>query len=168
MKWMRLLQRSAVALACIGMLTAQLAQAAGGATRTMQAAVHDVALSTGGVLRGQINDVQGAPQARVQVAVFKDRNPVAAVLTDRGGQFEVRGLSAGIYRIQTAAHVGIYRVWAPGTAPPSARAGLLLVSDQQVVRGGAAAGLMANPLILGLLVAAAVGIPLALDSSSSS
>jgi len=165
---MRVLQRSAVALSCVGLLTAQFAEAAGGATGRSQSAaaplIQDVALQAGGSLRGQISDVQGTPQVAVPVSLLKDGVRMAAVRTDRAGQFAINGLSAGIYQVQAADSTSICRVWAPGTAPPGARHGVLVVEGQQVVRGGGVAG---HPWLLAAIVFAAIAIPVALDSNDS-
>ena len=168
MRFMRVLQRSAVALSCFGLLTAQFAQAAGGAPGPahlrVATSIQDVALQSGNSLRGQISDVQGAPRVAVPVSVIKDGVRVAAVRTDRAGQFAVHGLSAGIYQVHAADSMALYRAWAPGTAPPAAQHGVLVVDGQQVVRGGGVAG---NPWCLALIVAAAVAIPIALDSNDT-
>lgn len=164
---MRRVHRGAVALSCVAMLTAQLAHAANRPLDRGQVAdtslIQDVALQTGGRLYGQISDVQGMPQAAVQVAVIQNGTLVATALTDGNGQFEITRLPAGVYEVRTPESVRVYRAWAPGTAPPSARQGVLLVAGQQVVRGG---GMVASPYGLALIVAAAIAIPLALDSSS--
>jgi len=61
-------------------------------------------------------------------------------------------------------------LWAPGTAPPSARDGLLVVSEEPVVRGQDARGfgrlrrLVQNPWVISSLVGAAIAIPIAVDA----
>ena len=165
---MRVLQRGAVALSCVGLLTAQFAQAAGGATGQTHlpgaAVIQDVALQAGGSLRGQISDVQGAPQAAIPVSLVKDGVRVAAVRTDRAGQFAIHGLTAGIYQVHAADSIALYRAWAPGTAPPAAQLGVLVVDGKQVVRGAGVAG---HPWLLAFIVALAIAIPVALDSNDS-
>jgi len=151
------------------MLFAQLAQAATPAYLTT-ARVADVALTSTGELRGQVVDAQGVPQPQARVAIGQSNKQPTFVSTNEAGEFTVRNLPAGVYQVQTSHGGSAYRVWAPRTAPPSAQAGVLVVNNQQVVRGygggNGPAHLLANPWAMGLIVAAAIAIPLAIDSGS--
>ncbi len=130
------------------------------------AAARDVALQASGLLQGQVLDVQGRPQAGVQVSVTKQGLPATFATTDGDGRFAVLGLSAGLYEVRTPQGGGIYRAWAPHTAPPSAQDGVLVISGEEVVRGGQGLGFLANPWVMGAVVAAAIAIPLAMDDAS--
>lgn len=147
-------------------LSAQLAQAAGPSVRTSR--VGDVALGSAGELRGQVLNAQGLPQSLVKVSIGQLNQQATFVSTDKEGRFMMQGLSAGVYQVQTSQGSGTYRVWAPRTAPPSAQAGVLLISDGQVARAmsGHGAHWLANPWVMGLIVAGAIAIPLAIDSGS--
>ncbi len=59
--------------------------------------------------------------------------------------------------------VGIYRLWAPETAPPAAGKSALIVSDATAVRGQATrlGQFLANPLVIAGIVATAVAVPVA-------
>jgi hypothetical protein len=179
MKLAKLIRGTVVTMTCLGMLTAQLAQAA-------QPLVRDVALQTSGVLQGQVLDTQGTPQAGMQVALTQQGKPVAMTQTSQDGRFQMAELKAGVYEIQTPMGVNVCRLWAPQTAPPSAQDGVLVVAGDDVVRGGGACGkgaggkggilggggggalgFLANPWVLGGLVAAAIAIPLAIDDDAS-
>jgi hypothetical protein len=125
-------------------------------------------------------------QGRAQVAVVHQGEPLTVTETDREGRFAVTGLKPGVYELHLAQGGGAYRVWAPRTAPPAAEQGVLLVQDSRVVRGlggdvgkdggkggkgglgGGYFGWLANPWVLGGLVAAAIAIPLALDDDDAS
>jgi hypothetical protein len=160
MKKMGFIQGAAVALACLGMFVGQIARAA-------QPLVTDVALGHGGVLVGKVVDRQGAAQAGVAVRVAQQGEVVATVETNGQGEFQVADLRGGVYQIETSQGVGVYRLWAEQTAPPSANDGVLIVSGDDAVRGnqngGGLLGVLANPWVLALIVAAAIAIPLALD-----
>lgn len=141
-------------------------------------AMADVALQEGGVLQGQLLAADGTPQAGVPVELRRDGRPVAASTTNEAGLFAIAGVEAGMHELYTPAGRNIYRAWAPHTAPPSAQQGVLLVSGKQVVRGQFGGGgnpwmqglgsSLANPWILGLIVAAAIAIPLAIDDDDAS
>jgi len=128
-----------------------------------------VALRPGGVLQGQVVDPQGVPAAGTRVVLAREGKPLATTQTDDQGRFGFSGLKGGLYQLATAQNGGMYRLWATGTAPPAARADALLVSGDSVVRGAMGQGgmlsFLANPWVLGAIVAAAIAVPLALDRS---
>ncbi len=100
-----------------------------------QAVVTDVALQDGGVLKGQLVDSSGAPHTNMQVVLAKNGKLVETAKSNQNGQFVVTNMKAGIYQISTPHSSGIFRVWAPRTAPPNSKAGVLMISDGDVVRG---------------------------------
>ena len=167
MKRKSIFRNLVASLCCTAMLSAQLAQAAGPVSLST-ARVADVALTSTGELRGQVLDAQGVPLPQVNVAIGQANQQPMVVATNASGQFSVEGLPAGVYQVQTPHGGGVYRVWAPRTAPPSAQAGILMVDNPQVVRGygGNGTSLLASPWCMGLIVAAAIAIPLAIDSGS--
>lgn len=97
--------------------------------------VSDVALRDGGILVGQVVDKNGAPQANAEVLVVQNGKAVAVDRTDKNGQFSAKGLRGGVYHIATKNANGIYRAWAPRTAPPVAKQGVTLISGEMVLRG---------------------------------
>jgi hypothetical protein len=95
----------------------------------------DVSLANGGVFQGQILNAQGAPMSGVNVAVRNAQADVATTVTDRDGKFILRDVSAGVHHVMIGPSVQVVRFWAPEAAPPSAKPGLLVVADEQTVRG---------------------------------
>jgi hypothetical protein len=179
MKRSKLFRGCVIALTCTGMMSAQLAQAAGPTTvtpatpvRAASNTIQDISLQDGGVLTGTVLDDQGAPRAQVPVLVSRQGNVVAKTETDANGQFTVQQLNGGVYEVQTAASTGIFRLWAPRTAPPAAQTVAVLAPQAGIVRaqmrGGSALSWLANPWVLAGLVAAAIAIPLALDDDDAS
>jgi hypothetical protein len=171
---MGLLRGGIVAAALIAMLVPQMvyavnpsAAAAGQATgANATVAVQDVALQAGGVLQGQVLDVQGRPVAAAAVTVMQQGQVVRQAQSDASGRFSVAGLKGGLYQIATAQGGAVYRAWTAEAAPPAATNGVLIVNGDSVVRGGmnhsGPLGFLANPWVLGAIVAAAIAIPLAL------
>lgn len=183
MKLSKFLRGCVVMVTCTGMLSAQWAQAAGAptqeqsATRTSspQQKIQDVALQDHGVFTGTVLDKDGAARAAVPVAVSRQGQVVARTETNAAGQFTVQGLTGGVYEVQTPVGAGVYRLWAPRTAPPAAQTMAMVTPDQSVVRaqmglqnGGSALSWLANPWVLAGVVAAAIAIPLALDDDDAS
>lgn len=162
MRIAKTLKHFTVVLACAGMLGGQLAQAA--------APIQDIQLQPGGRLVGQIVDGETVPQAGIRVAVVTDREVIAYADTDAEGRFEMRGLKAGVYALQTEHNGAPYRFWLPNTAPPSAATQAMFVNDGTVVRGQGWANhfaWLANPWVLAAIVAGAIAIPLAVDGDAS-
>lgn len=166
MKLVRSLKKFTVLLACAGMLAGQTAQAA-------SPIIRDIALQPGGILNGQVLNEQAVAQGQAKIAVVYQGKPLTVTETDKEGRFVLAGLEPGIYELHLAQGGGAYRVWAPRTAPPAAQESVLLVENGQVVRGmfghnGGHFGWLANPWVLGGLVALAIALPLAFDDDDAS
>ena len=56
---------------------------------------------------------------------------------------------------------------APGTAPPAANDRLLLVTESNVTRGQQPINRLVDPLLLGVIIAGAVAIPIAVRNSNN-
>ena len=106
-------------------------------TASQQAAlkITDVSLGKKGELTGVVVDGQGKAVARSKVVVRHGRTAVAETTTNDAGQFRVDGLRGGVYQIVHADGVSVFRVWANGTAPKSAKTNALVVVGKRLVRG---------------------------------
>ena len=153
-------------LACTGMLLQPVALAA-----PQRHPITDVALQGGGTLVGQITSDQGQPLAGAPVSIIQRGQEIAQVATDRQGAFSVPDLHGGVYQVATVGQQGIYRLWAPHTAPPAARQDLKM-SAGHAVRGQGevdkfsqfAGWIKSHPLTTGGIIAAAIIIPLAVGN----
>jgi hypothetical protein len=132
----------------------------------------DIALDEDGVLRGVVMDRAGQPVARQAVAVVQNGKTVAGTTSDAEGRFAISGLKAGSYTIATPYRIQNCRLWTAHAAPPVARDEALIVNGDQVIRGamgrGGVVGFLANPWVLGAIVATAIAVPLALDDDDAS
>ncbi len=104
------------------------------ATMTQGNQVVDIALMDGGVLMGQVVDGKGVSQVGVPVSLHYQNEMVATPSTNQGGYFALKGVKAGVYRILVGKEQRVYRFWAPGTAPPTANRGVMIVTDTEVTR----------------------------------
>lgn len=156
------------AIACVGMVLPPQALAANTPSRQ-----NDVALRPGGVLIGQVVDAQGVAQREKHISIQYGEQEVVRTTTDQNGVFAAQGLRGGQYRIAMENGESHCRLWAPNTAPPAAGDALVVVADQNVVRGqwgyynqgygGAWLNwVRSHPYITAGIVAAAIAIPLAL------
>lgn len=115
--------------------------------------VTDVALATGGVLKGRFVDRQGKGIASAPVMVVHNGKEVASATTDTEGRFTVKNLRGGEHQVVMAQYVQPCRLWSEKTAPPAAKTESLIVASQGVVRGqdGMVCGMGPDFLTLGLL-----------------
>jgi hypothetical protein len=142
-----------------------------------QPQVRDVELQQGGTLEGQVLDSQGVPLAETTVFVVRDGQAVAATQTGASGWFSIADLRGGVYQVGTSQGGGVFRLWAPHTAPPAAAQQVLVVHGA-VARGGFRHGLVGgghgqfggvfmnllhNPWFVGGVIATAIALPIALD-----
>jgi len=122
-----------VSLAVVGFCLPPSAIAAVPANRSPT--VIDVALSNDGLLLGQVVDPQGLVKVKSPVSLYSGGRQLGVTRTDGNGYFVFSGLRGGVYQVMAADGLGTYRLWAPGTAPPSAKPAALLVAGTQVTRG---------------------------------
>jgi hypothetical protein len=104
------------------------------------------------------------------VSLLDGAEKLAEARTDAGGNFAFRGLRGGVYQVTAAEGIGAYRLWTPGTAPPSAQAAALVVAGEDLIRGnlrcfGRNCGAwcrfqLSNPLVLATLAATAITVPI--------
>lgn len=175
MKSVRFLQAAAVTISSAGLILPQSSvmaaapqgQPAARAQADSDApAVLDVTLTNGGVLRGQVVDVQGQPAAEAPVAVYHQGKQIATTKTLADGSFAVSGLRGGTHVVTSGDNGGICRMWAPGSAPPSAQQGIMIVRGGQTARGqGFTSG--AGLLMLGALGGIVAGGIISQDSGDN-
>ena len=133
---------------------------------SIRPAINDVELMAGGLLAGQVIDAVGQPQmGQVIVVRQPGREPITAH-SDQRGQFRLNGLRAGLCRIEYGETLVACRCWSPRTAPPAARQELLLTMGESIERGQRPiADLFCGPVLIGLIIAAAIAIPIAVHNS---
>jgi hypothetical protein len=167
MRRARILTTVLVTLATLGLCLPPTAFA--GETPPKAVAV-DVALMDGGVLVGQVVDSQGSGIENAPVLLRHEGKSLATPRTGSQGYFALKDLRPGVYQLASAKSEGAYRLWAPGTAPPTAQKGALLVANDGVARGQLGQGglkvLLANPWVAAAIVATAVAVPVAIHNSN--
>ncbi len=171
-RWTRKCQRMAVTLACISWLFPTHCLRGNQPQRPIAGQEHhqrlscDVQLAAGGKLVGQLVDEHGQVLPQQPVLVRQAGHFLAPVITDDQGRFQVLGVRGGTLELISGRTVQVCRAWTPGTAPPSANGQLLLVSSDPLARGQRPMGeLFQDPLLIGLIIAAAIAIPIAVHNS---
>ena len=138
----------------------------------------DVALNRDGVLLGQVVNDAGVGVADAVVEITNGRQHWQTK-TDTQGWFQVVDMRGGTYQFQAAGQSQVLRVWASGTAPPSASRGILVTPSNEVFRGQrsvspntnqffrVAKQRLANPWVFGGIVATAVAVPVAIHNANA-
>lgn len=133
--------------------------------------VDDVASDADGTLRGRCVLPSGMPLPERTLIVYRDGLAVAQVITAKNGSFAVSNLRSGEYTILNGHQQTRCRLWSASSCPPAATKELLLVEDDaRVVRGQQPFCAMfgQNPIMVGVLVAAAIAIPIAVHNGRDS
>ncbi|MCX7427886.1 MAG: carboxypeptidase-like regulatory domain-containing protein [Planctomycetia bacterium] len=172
MKYAAMLRAIAVSLACLGLLIPTPVLYAATAPTTSAPPVPqaiDVGLHEGGLLFGQVVDAQGRPQAQLPVSLVQQDRVVTTATTDKSGYFLMPKVPAGTYRVVAAKTQGVYRLWAPKTAPPAAQPGAMLVVGQGPVRAqqGPVGYWLGQPWVIAGLIAAAIAIPVIIHNNQA-
>lgn len=142
--------------------------------------LRNVELTAAHSLQGQLVDGAGQVVANAKVRVRSQDNIQQVsqqIVTDEDGRFEVAGLKSGTCVVEAADQVYAVRVWKKGTAPPKSLQNVSLVTEQgPAVRGQLTNNRFVNfirgmtpkqKVCLGVLVAAAIVLPIALDDDGS-
>jgi len=140
------------------------------ATSAPNTPVSDIALRNGGVLIGQVVAPQGSGLPDSPVSIAHNGKKLATSKTDKQGRFAFSGLRGGLHQVTAPDCQLSCRLWQPGTAPPAAQQGAVVVSGGQTVRGQLCClGLwLRNPLIVGALIATAIAVPVGIHNSKKS
>jgi hypothetical protein len=164
-KLMRAMKAAVVTLACFAtILPWQHVGAAqsGRPASPGKSAVGDVRLGADGTLRGKLVDLSARPLADQTVVLYQAGRTVAQTKTDARGEFAFQKLGSGVYSVAVGEAAVTCRFWAAKAAPPAAAEQLVMAANTTVVRGQQPIGnVLSNPLVLGLIIAAAIAIPVA-------
>ena len=167
MKNVNTLTRMIVVLAVVGLCFPPAAFASAPVAKHK---IVDVAMLNGNVLVGQLVNSNGKAVSNTQVLLKQENKTIVTLKTDKQGVFAVKGVPGGVYQLAAKDTQGVYRLWAPKTAPPTAQKGVLLVNGNGVMRaqyGSYLRNMLANPWVVGGIVACAVAIPVAVHNSNS-
>ena len=169
MKRTGLIKMMVALLSCVGMLLPQTLLAAPAGPQQPPALITDVELQDGGVFQGTVVDAAGAAMTNTKVVVLKQGRTVAETATDDSGRFAIGQLRGGTYQVVTARSSGVYRLWAPQTAPPAARTTALLVEGGDVFRGqmGPVGMFLTNRWVIVGIIGAAIAVPIAVHNRNS-
>ena len=129
-------------------------------------AVWDVRLTETGALQGRLVDLDGAPLELRQLQLLQAGATIAQTTSDPEGRFEFPQMSTGVYQLRFDSYAVNCRVWSAQTAPPAARSEFVVLAAPDTIRGQQPLhAVFRNPLFVGLVIAAAIAIPLSTQRS---
>jgi hypothetical protein len=163
MKIGRLVRSAMIALATLGICLPEITLAASEPTPP---AVVDIAMADGGVLQGQVVDLQGASTTGIPVSVRAQNQEIIRTTTAKDGRFTVQGLRGGVYQVAAGEGQGVYRLWTANAAPPSAQRNAIVFTQNG--GGGGLKMFLTNPIVIAGIVATAIAVPVALANSNPS
>lgn len=167
---LRLCRASAVSLACLAWLLpvppSFAAPPVSSAGTAVPNGIVDVRLDEHGAIHGHLLDAGGQGLADQPVVLQQAGGAVSRTQTDGEGCFVLQRVSGGVHQVATGHGLVTCRVWTHAAAPPSATDQLTVVAGQPVVRGQQPFScIFTNPLFIGLVIAAAIAIPLAVHNA---
>lgn len=169
-KHIRMCRMVTVWLACLGWLlpiseasTAEPARPGGARTVGV---VYDVRLGEDNSFRGRLLDPSGKPLADQTVMLRQAGKALAQSRSGDRGEFSFAGVRAGVYQVTIGASAVVCRAWTERAAPPIATDQLAIVTHPDVIRGQQPiSSLLSSPLFVGLIITAAIAIPIAIHNS---
>ncbi len=95
----------------------------------------DVALTTDGVMQGQVLSEQGQAIDGAKVVISQKQVKLLETTTNAAGLFGVVGMKSGLYQIDSPGKSQIVRVWSHQIAPENSKQVATLVQNNATVRG---------------------------------
>jgi hypothetical protein len=147
--------------------------------RVPKVVVHHAVLgSPNGVLVGRVIPPPGSAGlkavANLRVALVQDKRAVAMTKTDRSGRFAISNLSEGLFEVVVdgpgSPSRRTCRVWAPSSAPPTARNQMDMILGEGIVRGQGPFPILSFPQAAAVtgVVAGAIAAPVIYHNVRSS
>ena len=132
-------------------------------------AINDVALQSGGVLRGLVLDAHGVPCPQCELIVSHEGHATATIVTNDHGAFRTSVSRGGIYQLTSSKGSAWFRVWQPNTAPPRAAAQALVVQGSETFRGqwDPTQALFAHPHFVLGVAALLIAVPVLIHNNRS-
>ncbi len=113
-------------------------------------------------LRGVVKTKAGQPAAGAPVVLGVRGKPVGRVIADDSGQFAFGPIKPGKYQVATRDAAAMLAVYSVAEAPVEAASNVEVSQQAMIARGQSPSGFLTNPWFIGLVVAAAIAIPLAI------
>ncbi|MEZ6088374.1 MAG: carboxypeptidase-like regulatory domain-containing protein [Pirellulaceae bacterium] len=124
-----------------------------------------VVLTRNQSLEGTALDNDGKPAAGKIVVLGRDGKMIAKTFADDTGRFRFTAMRSGDYQIATAEAGAFVRCYQRSVAPEGAVPQVLVSRGAMIARGQQPASVLLHPLLIGLVIAAAIVIPIVVSNS---
>ena len=131
-----ILAKAASVAVCFGILLSNTASAFAGGPGPSPVA-RDVELRSDGTLHGQIYTSEGRVVENAPIELRYQGTIVARANTGANGDFAITGVRGGAHDLSVGAATASVRLWKNGTAPAGSVESLVVVGDENLVRGQA-------------------------------
>lgn len=118
-----------------------------------------VKLDNDRMLRGVAKTKDGKPAAGATVVLGVLGQPVKKITADKEGNFAFGPLEPGEYQVATRDAAAMLAVYSVAQAPRTAEESVEVSQKAMVARGQSPGGLLTNPWFWGLILIAAIAIP---------
>ena len=118
-----------------------------------------------GTLSGIVMDSNGKPAAGRTVVLGRNGKVLAKVRAGNNGRFQFNKMKAGDFQIATNDSAAFLRCVNAGAASKDAVKQVLLSRQAMIERGQQPASVLLNPLLIGLVIAAAIVIPIVVSNN---
>ena len=173
MRLLSWIKNAFVCLACSGLvipdacICAEMQTDRSASANSSASKIQDVAIQSGGLMRGHVSDKVGKPVAGRELILVRRGRRVASTRTDAEGRFVFAVEQGGLLQVASAGGVASIRAWQLNTAPPNSSEAASLIEGDPTVRGqsgGPIAALFCNPYLLAATVALLVAVPIILHN----
>lgn len=117
---------------------------------TVAPAILDVELGENGRLSGYLVNAEGKAIVGEEIQILQGKKLIAQTKSGDKGEYSVKGLRGGTYRVASKSGSAYYRLWQNGTAPKSAQKFALVVANQGTVVRGQLGDVGGLPLLDGI------------------
>lgn len=137
-----------------------------GSQRTLTEEIQPIeVVLNSGVLSGTVMDSNGKPAAGRTVVLGRNGKVLTKVRADKNGRFQFNKMKAGEFQIATNDSAAFLRCVNAGAASKEAVKQVLLSRQAMIERGQQPASVLLNPVLIGLVIAAAIVIPIAVSNN---
>lgn len=125
-----------------------------------------IKLAKDGVLHGTAVFANGNPANGETVILGRAGKPIAKTKSDNQGRFKFTLVRPGDYQIATRDSAAFLQCFAFDKAPQESVPQILLSKKAMIARGQQPLSVLCHPLLIGLVIAAAIAIPIAVAANN--
>lgn len=134
------------------------------ASQAVRFRTSDYLLGQNGILEGSVVNESGLPAVGLPVRVLHNGHVIAKAISDEKGHFTVESLRTGEHTVHLGTSLQPVRFWDDAAAPPATLSRMVIIVNEEVVRGqdsdGTGSGVFGPNLLPLAVIGGATGITL--------